>query len=216
MAKNCAVLLSYGILGLDKKCVRQYQGYLNRFVKFSKAHNISEVIACSGYTNPKVHTSEAASMAAYIEPRLPGVRIRKEERSLSTPENISFARRYLDLDSAGRVYVYCDHIRANKVMWFVLHYWFGLRRRQIMSYFSDTFERYFQRAVSSEDMAKELDKKGYSYMKVSVVPDAKFHDETALATHQQISSTLEILDLYDKRMKKREKEIIRIRFGLKG
>jgi hypothetical protein len=214
MATNCAVLLGYGVFGLDKKRLPQYRGYLDRFVGFAKAHRIGDVVVCSGYSSPKVHISEAASIAAYLKPRLPGVRMRKEERSLSTPENISYARRYLDFDSADRIYVYCDHIRFNKVMWFVLHYWFGLRRRQIMDYFSDTFAGYFRR-MPIDEMARAINRDGYSYMKVSVIPDAKLNDETALATHQQISSILETMVLYDKKMGKKGDKIIRLRHGFK-
>ncbi len=214
MANNWAVLLAYGILGADRKTKQQYQDYLDRFVRFAKENRIKEVIACSGYSNSKIHISEAASIAAYVEPRLPGVVIHKEEKSLSTPENIEYARRYLDFDSADKIYVYCDHIRANKVMWLVLHYWFGLKKRQIMEYFTDTFVQYF-RKMQVDNMARIFDKKGYSYGKVSVIPDSKFHYEVALATHQQISSILEILDIYDRKMKKRENKIMQIRCGLK-
>jgi hypothetical protein len=66
-----------------------------------------------------------------------------------------------------------------------------------------------------DEMARAINRDGYSYMKVSVIPDAKFNDETALATHQQISSILETMVLYDRKMRKREGEIIRLRHGLK-
>ena len=124
-----ALLLGYGLFSTERT---DYRKYADNFVSFVNKNKVDFAILCGGHTNPeRISESEARTLADYIAPRLKvRCKIKLEDKSLTTGQNIKFSSRFLDTRGKNKIFVFCDNIRPPKIMWFVLHYWFGLSKRQ--------------------------------------------------------------------------------------
>ena len=208
--KTQMLLLCHGIYKGDRK----YRAYLNRAAAFAAKKGASRIIICGGRTVPGNKISEAESAARYIRPRIKKAEIVTENASITTAQNILFARRHIDPKS--RVYIYSDNIRYNKAFWFALYYWFGMKRPTAQRYFTELFSGYFSKGRGIEWIAKTVEMKGYTYKNVTIVPDPIFHADRLCAVHQQISTVLEINGIYDSRINSQTLSTVRKKFGLKS
>ncbi|MGD0729103.1 MAG: ElyC/SanA/YdcF family protein [Candidatus Micrarchaeaceae archaeon] len=208
---NYAVLLGYGLF--DKTKVK-YKRYLDNFASFVNEHKVGIVVLSGGKTDPKQpHRSEAMSMAEYLKPIIKSkAQIRLENNSLTSSQNIEFSKKFIDLNTDS-ITIFCDNIRPPKIMWYVLHYWFHLNKKQIEDYFIDYSLEFYKKHLTTEQIGKELSK-GISYKNVKVKP---YHMRTDIdgAVSNQIASILEINSLYDKDLERKLVRTIKIKFGLK-
>ena len=152
------------------------------------------------------------TISKYLENKLKrNTTILLEERSLTTAQNIEFTKSLLKLAN-GSVTVFCDNIRPPKVMWYVMHYWFGLSKREIENYFLEYSLKFYSKHFTTEQIGKELNK-GLAYKNVLVKP---YHMRTDIddAISGQIASVLEINSLYDKKLYSKLIKAVKIKFGL--
>jgi hypothetical protein len=112
----------------------------------------------------------------------------------------------------NKITVFCDNIRQLKVMWFALHFWFHLSKREIEQYFIDYALAYYKRHFTTEQIGLEV-AKGITYNNLTIKP-YPMRKKITDAVANQIPSTLEINSLYDKALDKRLIKTIKIKFGL--
>ena len=207
-----AVLLGYGLFDRSNM---NYKRYLDNFASFVNKNDIEVVILSGGHTNPRRPLeSEASTISKYIETKLKqNTTILLEERSLTTAQNIEFANPLLKFAN-GSVTVFCDNIRPPKVMWYVLHYWFGLSKREIENYFLEYSLKFYSKHFTTEQIGKELNK-GLAYKNVLVKP-YRMRTDIDDAISGQIASVLEINSLYDKKLYSKLIKAVKIKFGLKN
>ncbi len=175
---------------------------------------IDTVVLCGGHTDPaRPGTSEAGTIRDYLTPLLEGgVKVLLEQQSITTAQNIKFSKRLVDVKSGNRITIFCDNIRPPKVMWFVLHYWFGLDRKEIEEYFIRYSLTFYIRHLTTERIGAEM-AKGISYRNVTIKP-YRMRTRVEDAVGNQIPSILEINSLYDRELDRRLIRIIKIKFGL--
>jgi hypothetical protein len=207
-----AVLLGYGLF--DRSNII-YKGYVDSFASFVNKNNIEVVILSGGHTNPKRPLeSEASTISKYLENKLRHkANVLLEERALSTDQNIKFTKPLLKLANS-HVTVFCDNIRPPKVMWYILHYWFGLSKGEIENYFLDYSLKFYAKHFTTEQIGKELDK-GLAYKNVLVRP-YRMRTDIDGAVSGQIASILEINSLYDKRLYSKLIKAVKIKFGIEN
>ncbi len=210
-----AVLPGFGIFDESKK---DYRDYLDRFVALVKKKNVSEVVLCGGATDSGAPgKTEAGTMAEYLRPLLdPDIRVHLEDRSLSSKENVEFAKRFLDLEGGNHVFLVSDGVRFFKMMWFVLHFWFGMGETEIAKYWHDLQEEIYanpkkpDRALRLREISRRL-----RYKNVAVIID-KIHRSYREAVHPLVTDTLEIEALYDKDIETLAADITRIKTSRLG
>jgi hypothetical protein len=210
MTAGYAILLGYGRF---RRANTAYRRYVDNFASFVNRNRIDAVVLSGGRTDPKhPEVSEAGSMADYLRPLLKRkVRILLEERSLTTAQNIEFSKRFLNLKK-DEVTVFCDNIRPQKVMWFILHYWFGLKKIRIERYFVDYGIRYYRRRYTTEEIGEEI-AKGFDYKDVAVRP-YRMHTRIEAAISQETATLLDVNALYDKSLRREMMRSTRIKFGM--
>ena len=206
-----AVLLGYGLFDQSNN----YKRYLDNFASFVNKKNIEVAVLSGGHTNPRRPSeSEASTISKYLENKVKqNTTILLEERALTTAQNIEFTRPLLKLTSSS-VTVFCDNIRTPKVMWYILHYWFGLSKREIENYFLGYSLKFYSKHFTTEQIGKELSK-GLVYKNVLVKP-YRMRTDIDDAVSVQIASILEINSLYDKKLYSKLIKAIKIKFGLKS
>ena len=151
------------------------------------------------------------TISKYLENKLKrNTTILLEERSLTTAQNIEFTKSLLKLAN-GSVTVFCDNIRPPKVMWYVMHYWFGLSKREIENYFLKYSLKFYSKHFTTEQIGKELNK-GLAYKNVLVKP-YRMRTDIDDAISGQIASVLEINSLYDKKLYSKLIKAVKIKFG---
>ena len=156
--------------------------------------------------------SEAESIANYLKPLLKeNKNIILENRSLTTLENIEFTRKFINLEDST-IIVFCDNIRPQKVMWLILHIWFGLSRKKIEKYFTDYSIRYYITHFTDEGLGKEMSK-GFTYKNVIVKP-YRMRTDIDDAISALIGDILEINSLYDTSIRAKFVKFIKIKLGL--
>ena len=205
------VALGYGLFDRSKS---RYRGYLDAVANFANKTGADFVVLCGGHTDPKrLSMSEARSMANYIKRSLKiNAKMLLEERSLSTAQNIEFAKRLVNVKKGNSITVFCDNVRAPKVMWFVLHYWFHLSKKQIEQYFLEYSIKFYSRHYTTEEIGREISK-GIVYENVTIRPyRLKTKIDDAIAN--QISAIIEINSLYDKQLGEGLIKAIKVRRGI--
>ena len=206
-----AVLLGYGRFDRSNAA---YKRYVDSFASFVNRNKVDLAILSGGYTDRK-HSkmSEAESVFNYLQPLLKrDVGVLLEERSLTTKQNIEFCKKFITLKKNDTVTVFCDNVRPPKVMWFVLHYWFGLSKMEIEQYLVDYGQRYYSKHYTTEQIGNEI-VKGLDYKNVSIKP-FRMRTRIEAAVGQEIPTLLEINTIYDKALDRRLMREIKKRFGL--
>lgn len=211
---GCAVVLGYGLFDESKTT---YKAYLDNFVRSVNGNDIGKVVLCGGATDPaKPSVSEASSIRDYVKPLLKrGVEVILEEGSITTDQNIRFAASSVDVGNAGApISVFCDNVRPPKVIWYVLAYWFGLNKQQIIDYLLDYFKEYYAKHMTTEQLGKLIATEGMIYRNVRIVP-FRMRTDIDDATGNILSTLVSIEVLYNKRLYRKFVDEIKIKFGLK-
>ena len=207
-----ALLLGYGLFDKSNLICKRY---VDNFASFVNKENVEVVVVSGGHTDPKRPSeSEAGTISKYLENKInKGTKMLLEERSLTTAQNIEFTKPLLKLAN-GSVTVFCDNIRPPKVMWYILHYWFGLGKREIENYFLEYSLKFYSKHFTTEQIGKELNK-GLAYKNVLVKP-YRMRTDIDDAISGQIASILEINSLYDKKLYSKLIKAVKIKFGIKN
>ena len=100
----------------------------------------------------------------------------------------------------GSIAVFCDSIRLPKVMWFVLHYWFGLSKNEIEDYFFEYSIKLYSKSFSMERIGKELSE-GLKYKNVTVIPYRMYAEADYMSSIQILSSILEIFSIFSQNLR---------------
>lgn len=204
-----AILLGYGVFDPSNSL---YKRYIRNFASFVNKNRISTVVLCGGRTNPKRPAeSEAGSMADYLKPLLKSkVKVLLEDKSINTVQNIEFSKRFVDARK-DRVTIFCDNIRTPKVMWFVMHFWFGMDKAQAEQYFVDLGLKYYTKHLSTEQIGERISG-GLDYKNVAI-RTYRMRSRIEHAVSQQIATILEINSLYDKVLYRKLIRNMRVKFG---
>jgi hypothetical protein len=206
-----AVVLGYGLFD---KSDANYKGYVDNFVGFANRNKIDAIVLSGGHTNPKRKSeSEASTIECYIRPKLKRrTRIILEDRSISTDQNIDFVGKIVHVGKGDEVIVFCDNIRPPRVMWFILHYWFGLSAGKIERYFIDIAVKHYKKGHTNKEIGREMTK-GMKYGKVRIIA---YPLRTGIeeAVSNQVATTMDILSLYDKELHEILNEATRIKHGI--
>lgn len=217
---NYAVLLGFGLFDQSNE---KYKAYLDRLAKFVQKKKIEVVVLCGGHSNLKFpERSEAGTMADYLRPILPeNVKVELEDRSLTTDQNIKFAKEHISLDSKNKIFLVSDSVRFFKNYWLMLHYWFGLSREEISAeWFRIGKEAYSNPKKKSINLELKDMKRRLTYKNARIIIDP-LHKDFKNAVHVIISEVFDIEGLYDQNIYDRyleqakEKEKARAEFGLK-
>lgn len=208
-----ALLLGYGIFGHAKVSQAKYVDYVKSFASYVNQNKIDTIIISGGHTSPKHPLkSEAKSIAEYLKPLLKGnTSIILEKWSLTTLDNIEFSKKFLNLEDST-VTVFCDNIRPQKVIWLVLHFWFGLSKKKIEKYFVDYSVKYYITHFTDEGLGKEMSK-GFTYKNVTVKP-YRMRTDIDDAISAIVGDMLEINSLYENSLSKRLTKYIKVKLGL--
>ncbi|MGC8572351.1 MAG: ElyC/SanA/YdcF family protein [Candidatus Micrarchaeia archaeon] len=206
-----AVLIANGIFDA---ALEHYKKYLDEFVDFVNKNKIEKVILCGGYTTKESPLSEAASVKQYIEPKISkDIKIILEEQSITASQSIKFSKKLVKLKPEDEVTVFCDSSIAVKVMWFVMHYWFKLKKKEIYDDAFNYIKMHYSKHNKTEDIGKSILLPGILYKNVEIHPCTILPSiESALA--QQMISIIDIGALYDKELNEKFIEITKERYNL--
>lgn len=112
--KEVVVVCGYGV-----KLTPNLRHYLDEVVRYLDGKDTHvEVITSGGFTNPreKPNVSEAGLMAGYLRSKN-GFRndIFREDRALTTLQNLRFAKKHLSQRRPPQITIFCDSVQAFKV-----------------------------------------------------------------------------------------------------
>jgi peptidase E len=207
-----AVLLGNGIFDTS---IRNYKDYVDDFVHFANKNKVDKVIVSGGYTDAKADDSEAASLKRYIAPRIDrGTKLLTESRSITASQSIKYTKPMLKMKASDDVTVFCDSVIAVKVMWFIMHYWFGMSRKEIEDDALNFVATHYSKRNRMEVMGKWIGVTGVFYKNVEVHP-CIVKPSLAAAIAQQLVSLVDVAALYDPKLSKRLAGATRQRYGLK-
>ncbi|NMB91658.1 DUF218 domain-containing protein [candidate division WWE3 bacterium] len=193
-----AVILLYGLFSPERS---DYKGYFDFLATEIKDKNIEKVILCGGFTNPRVHDkSEASTAKDYLLSIQPGfTNYILEEKSITTNQNLEFARE--NLSKNDEIIVYCDLIRKSKVIWISMHF---LLQADI-----GTISKAFMDFVKDKDLYKE-----FSYNNLKIIGydfPGKSRDEII---GQSYATLIDVLALYSEELNKMDVSQRKKDFGL--
>lgn len=202
----------FGIFDESKK---EYKEYLDRFVEFVKKKKINEVVLCGGRSDVNMpEKSEAESIAEYIGPRINEVKINLETESLTTEQNIKNAKAFIDFDLKNRIFLISDSVRFFRNMWFVLHYWYGLDRKQITLFWFELDMKIYNNPKKKETALRLKDIKPLlKYNNTKIIVD-KLHRNYKESVHVILGEVFDIESLYDKDAYDRSMTLIRKKFKM--
>lgn len=205
------VLLGYGLF--DGKNAK-YRGYLDAFAALAKEQRFDRVVLCGGKTSPgRPYDSESGTARSYLEGKLKGKVIEIEDRSFTTAQNIRFAKKFLGFGRKDQITIFCDNVRPFKTMWYVMHYWYGLRRGQIQDYFVNFALPFYRKHYTTEEIGNAYSA-NLEYKGVTIVP-YRMRERIEDAVGQIPASVLEIIALYDKSLETKLMRSTRIKFGFR-
>jgi hypothetical protein len=207
-----AILIANGIFDAS---LEHYKNYVDEFIDFVNKNNVEKIIIGGGYTNKESTVSEASSVKQYLEPKISNnAKILLEERSLTASQSIKFSKKIVKLKPEDEVTVFCDSSIAVKVMWFVMHYWFKLKKKDIYEDAFNYIKIHYSKHNKVDDIGKSILLPGILYKNVEIHPCTTLPSiESAIA--QQIISLVDIGTLYDKELNEKFIEITKERFDLK-
>lgn len=119
---NTAIVLAYGIFQPENE---QYKSYIDKAFEEISLLQSEKIIICGGITSRLFPTtSEAKSILDYVQEIYPEMkdRIDLEERSLTTLQNIEFARSLVTDVTSQKITFFCDSIRSSKVFYLSLKF----------------------------------------------------------------------------------------------
>ncbi len=207
-----AVLLGNGVFDSNMK---NYKEYVDEFVEFANKNRIDKAIICGGHTNAKAKLSEASSIQRYIEPRLnKRTKLLTEEKSITASQSIKFTKPLLKLKKKDDVSVFCNSVVAVKVMWFIMHYWFGLTRKEIEDDALNYIALYYSKRNGVDDIGKGIAHTGVLYENVEVHP-CHIVPSVENAIAQQLVSLVDVAALYTPSLYNRFLNATKKRYGLK-
>ncbi|MGC8649233.1 MAG: ElyC/SanA/YdcF family protein [Candidatus Micrarchaeia archaeon] len=206
-----AILIGNGIFDVN---MENYKNYVDEFIDFVNKNNVEKVILCGGYTDKNSTFSEASSIKPYVEQKLNrNVKILLEEKSITAAQSIKFSKKLVALKPEDDVTVFCDSSITIKVMWFVMHYWFKLKRKDIYEDALNFIKMHYSKKNKVADIGRSILTPGVLYKNVEIHPcSVTTNIESALA--QQIISLVDIGALYDKKLNEKFIEAVRERYEL--
>ncbi len=138
------VVLGYGVF---EKSNDNYKNYIDRALSFIKENNFNRIIICGGFTNHNINISEAASIRDYIVEQDSSLssQIILEDKSITTPQNLEFASKIIST-TVKSIAVICDSIRAPKVYYLALRYFYPKITEEII-----------YRSLLSQSIEKKVD-----------------------------------------------------------
>ncbi len=207
-----AVLLGNGVFDSSMK---NYKEYVDEFVEFANRNKLDTAIICGGHTDPKARLSEASSIKSYITSRLnKKTKLLTEEKSITASQSIKFTKPLIKLRKSDDVSVFCNSVVAVKVMWFIMHYWFGLNRRQIEEDALNYISLYYSKRNGVEDVGKGIAHTGVLYENVEVHP-CHITPSLESAIAQQLVSLVDVAALYNPSLYNKSISTVKKRYGLK-
>lgn len=207
-----AILIGNGVFDPS---MENYKQYADEFVEFAKLNRVDKVIVAGGYTDSKSTYSEAASLKKYIAPRLnKQVRFLLEDKSITASQSIKNVKPILSLKNNDDVTVFCDSVIAVKVMWFIMHYWFGMSRKAIEDDALDFISQHFSKHNRMELIGKWISATGVHYKNVEVHP-CYIKPSAPAAIAQQLVSLVDVATLYNPALYRKFVSATRERYELK-
>lgn len=217
---NYAILLGFGLFDPSNS---KYKAYLDRFTRLVQKKKIDVAVLCGGHTNLKFpDKSEAGTIAEYLKKILPAnVRIELEEKSLTSEQNIQFAKQHIDFSPQNKIFLVSDSVRFFKYYWMALYHWFGLSREEVYAEWFKIAKKIYEnpKRKSINIELKDL-KKFLQYKNVQIIIDSKEHKDFNSAVQVIVSEVVEIDGLYSKTAndlyleQTKAKEEARAKFGL--
>ncbi len=191
-----AVLLGHGVFDADAD---DYKKYIGEFADFVNKNNVDSVII-SGGRKAGSKFNEAESMKELLLPLLkkpPAILV--ETKSINSLQSIKNTKPLISLKKSDDITVFCKFSISVKVMWFIMHYWFGLDRAEIERDALNYIGLFFSKRKGIKDMGKSMLHDGLFYENVEVhaVPVTPTV-ESALA--QQLISLVDVSALYNKQL----------------
>ncbi|MCW6159535.1 MAG: YdcF family protein [Candidatus Micrarchaeales archaeon] len=207
-----AVLLGNGIFDSNMK---NYKEYVDEFIEFANRNKVDKAVICGGHTDSRAKLSEASSIRNYVAPRLnKKTKLLIEEKSITASQSIKFTKPLLKLKKTDDVSVFCNSVVAVKVMWFIMHYWFGLTRKEIENDALNYIALYYSKRNGVDDVGKGIAHTGVLYENVEVHPCHIVPSiENAIA--QQLVSLVDIAALYNPQLYNKFINATKKRYGLK-
>ncbi len=208
-----AILIGNGTF--DAK-MRDYKKYVDEFADFANTNKVDRVIISGGHTSPASRYSEASSIVRYLAPKLnKRIKLLTEERSITASQCVRNTKPILKLKKNDDVTVFCDSVIAVKVMWFIMHYWFGMNRKEIEKDALNFISTHYSKKNHTETMGKWIGVTGVLYRNVEVHPyPIKPSIHSAIA--QQLISLVDTASLYDPKLYKEFVDSTKKRYGLSG
>ena len=207
-----AVLLGNGVFDSNMK---NYKEYVDEFIEFVNRNKVDKAIICGGHTNPSAKLSEASSIKTYVAPRLNNnTKLLVEDKSLTASQSIKLTKPLLKLKKTDDVSVFCNSVVAVKVMWFIMHYWFGLSRKEIEEDALNYISLYYSKRNGVDDIGKGIGRTGVLYENVEVHP---CHIQPTIegAIAQQLISLVDTATLYNPQLYAKFIGATKKRYGLK-
>ncbi len=206
-----AILLGNGIFDSG---IKNYKDYVDEFIEFANKNKVDKVIISGGHTNPKEKLSEATSIKKYAAPLLDKrIEVITEDNSITAAQCIKSIKPLLKLQKSDDVSVFCDSVISVKVMWFIMHYWFGLSREQIERDALNYISLYYSKGHNVESLGKGITTTGVLYENVDVHPcSIKPSMESAIA--QQLVSLVDVSALYSDGLSEEFINMTKARYGI--
>ncbi len=211
MAKT-AILIGNGIFDSS---IKDYRNYVDEFIDFANRNRMDRVIVSGGHTDTNSMHSEASSLNNYMKPRLDKrIKLVTEEKSITASQSIKYIKPILRLKPHDDVTVFCDSAIAVKVMWFVMHYWFSMSKKEIEGDALNFISAHYSRRNGIDDMGKWISVTGVLYKNVEVHPYI-IKPSLPSAIAQQLISIIDIASIYNPALYKDFISATKQRYGLK-
>ncbi|MCW6160366.1 MAG: YdcF family protein [Candidatus Micrarchaeales archaeon] len=209
-----ALLFGFGLFDQSNP---KYKAYVDRFAKLVNKKRIEEVVLCGGHTDKNMlEKSEAGTIAEYLKPLIgANVKVHIEDQSLTTEQNIKFAKQFVNLDGANRIIIVSDAVRFFKIFWIVLDRWFNVNREEVVQTWYAIIQKVYDSpkkkgtAIELKDIKRLLE-----YKNVKVVID-NYHKDYKNGMHTIISEPFEIEALYNQQIYDKFMDVTMKKFKLK-
>jgi ribonuclease HI len=207
-----AVLMGNGVFDSS---VKNYREYVDEFVSFANRNKVDCIVLCGGRTSTKSPQTEALSLKRYIAPRLNnGTRILAENKSITALQAVRFAKPMLKIKPRDDITLFCDSQIATKVMWFVMHYWFNMSRKEIEKDALNFISAHYSKQHTTNHIGKWMVTTGVYYKNVEIHPYS-IQPSSASAIAQQLVSLVDISALYNPSLYKSLTDATKRRYGIK-